>query len=98
MGPGILKSLEGGEEVYLVLMTQGGGSNAIKSINNKIDNEISVDELKEARVKEFLDASDKMGIKRESVLVLNYDDGQLTTEDSKEVITFLKTCFLQNTM
>ena len=88
-GVGILSHLWNGDDVHLVLMTDGSKSVARKVISKKLGREMSEQEFRIARTKEFKRSAQILGVPEGNIHYENYVDGQLTAEDVKYVVTKL---------
>lgn len=90
MGSAILHHLELGEEVHLVLLTQGGASGAFERVNERLREEglspITIEAFMEARVAEFKHAVYALGIDPEHIHLYDETDGDLNSHDVEPVI------------
>jgi LmbE family N-acetylglucosaminyl deacetylase len=90
MGASIIKEVKKGNEVYVVLLSQGLASSAINKVNAKLESEgyqpIKVEEFGEARIEEFKNSVTSMGVPENHIIIKNLPDGEFTSELVKEVI------------
>ncbi|MGD6803413.1 PIG-L family deacetylase [Rossellomorea vietnamensis] len=97
MGNGIIRYVDEGYEVHVVLLTRGGGSNAIHSINEKLKSaklsSLSKTNFTRARNREFTQSVISMGVPRENIHFSRLRDGQTTTDDVNEVVLKFKSRF-----
>ncbi|WP_426900563.1 PIG-L family deacetylase [Rossellomorea vietnamensis] len=97
MGNGIIRYIDEGYEVHVVLLTRGGGSNAIHSVNEKLESamlsSLSKANFTRARNREFSQSLISMGVPRENIHFSRLRDGQTTTTEVNEVVLKYKSRF-----
>lgn len=90
MGPSILHNLAADKEVVVVMLSRGRASKVINSVNKKLAakgvKELTLEEFGEARVAEFRQAVDAMGVQSENVYVYDVEDGDFTPEDVRPIM------------
>jgi LmbE family N-acetylglucosaminyl deacetylase len=60
----IENDLRAGKKVYLVLLTAGEGSSALKRINERVEPDLTVEQFAQARIHDFRIAAEKLGVPR----------------------------------
>lgn len=89
-GPSIIQDIESGNEVNLVLLTQGRASRAIHAVNERLEAEgylpLTVEQFGQARVQEFIHSMISIGVTEEQIHILDFPDGSLTMENVTSVI------------
>ncbi|WP_335870586.1 PIG-L deacetylase family protein [Bacillus sp. 2205SS5-2] len=90
LGSAILHQINQGNEVVVVLLSKGEASSSFTSINEKLvstaKNPITRQEFGNARVKEFKNSVDELGIQLENTYTYDLPDGQITKEEVIKII------------
>lgn len=101
MGMGIANHIWYGNEVYLMLLCRGNGSDAIDVINGKIYcgwhnryhsptsegySPLDIDQFSNARLQEFRYSAACLGVKPENLIIYKYSDGEIKRDIVKERI------------
>lgn len=86
-GVAILSHLWSNHDVHLVLMTDGRASRARQAINNKLGNEIQLQQFVDARNNEFIRSAQILGVDKDNLHFVNYKDGEITPTDVKKTIS-----------
>ena len=85
LGPSILRQLDKGNHVAVVLLSHGEASRSLEKINRRLTEEnhapITVEDFGHSRVREFREAVNEMEINDEDVHVYDFPDGELKKED-----------------
>ncbi|WP_165769069.1 PIG-L deacetylase family protein [Virgibacillus profundi] len=85
-GVAILNHTWHGDNVHVVLMTDGAASRVYELLNKKLDNPLTRQEFSEARLKEFKHSMMILGVPDENIHVKNYPDGGLQVADVESTI------------
>ncbi|RDW19731.1 PIG-L family deacetylase [Oceanobacillus chungangensis] len=94
-GVSILRHLEVGHDVHLVLMTDGQSSAAIKSVNKKLKKNLTKKEFSAARTKEFKASAKALGVPEKNLHFYNYVDGKLKVGDVKKMVKEIQKKYLK---
>ncbi|QFT90679.1 GlcNAc-PI de-N-acetylase [Bacillus sp. THAF10] len=90
MGPAIVKAIDESKNIHIILLSEGKASKAIHNINKRLDEEgidsLNTAEFGQARVQEFKDAVQALGVKESSITILDLPDGKITKEDINELM------------
>ncbi|MGM0853928.1 MAG: PIG-L family deacetylase [Bacillota bacterium] len=91
LGPSILRQIDKGNEVAVVLLSHGEASQSIKKVNESLKEKnlptISKEEFGDSRVNEFRKSVEELGVKPENVFVYDLPDGDMKED---EVMTIMK--------
>ncbi|MGM0753048.1 MAG: PIG-L family deacetylase [Bacillota bacterium] len=91
LGPSILRQIDKGNEVAVVLLSHGEASQSIKKINENLQEKnlppISKEEFGDSRVKEFKKSVEELGINPENVYIYDLPDGDIKED---EVMAIMK--------
>ena len=71
----------------VVLLAQGRGSTALRKVNARLLDPISRDDFAEARVREFMDAVETLGVRPRDVSQSMLTDGEMSVDDILGVIS-----------
>ncbi|MFC7786005.1 PIG-L family deacetylase [Rossellomorea sp. GCM10028870] len=91
LGPSILRQIDKGNEVAVVLLSHGEASQSIKQINENLQEKnlppISKEEFGDSRVKEFKKSVEELGVEPENVYIYDLPDGDIKED---EVMAIMK--------
>jgi LmbE family N-acetylglucosaminyl deacetylase len=90
LGPSILRQIDKGNEVTVVLLSHGEASQSINKVNENLREKnlppISKEEFGDSRVKEFKKSVAELGVKSENVYVYDLPDGEIKEDDVIEIM------------
>ncbi|MGF3105050.1 PIG-L deacetylase family protein [Rossellomorea sp. DUT-2] len=90
LGPSILRQIDKGNEIAVVLLSHGEASQSIKKINENLREKnmppISKEEFGNSRVKEFKKSVGELGVKSENVFVHDLPDGEINENDVMKIM------------
>ncbi|PFG04415.1 PIG-L family deacetylase [Bacillus sp. es.034] len=90
LGPSILRQIDKGNEVAVVLLSHGEASQSIKKVNEKLKDKdlpaISKEEFGNSRVKEFKKSVEELGVNSENVYIYDLPDGDIEKEDVMKIM------------
>lgn len=90
LGPSILRQLDKGNKVAVVLLSHGEASQSLKTINERLiekkEAPITEKEFGDSRVKEFKKSVTELEVKGENVYVYDLPDGEIKKEDVMSII------------
>jgi LmbE family N-acetylglucosaminyl deacetylase len=90
MGAGIINALNKYDRVIVVLLTKGKDSQARYPINDRLQRDgyqtMDIESFGEARVREFTNSVQTLGVKGENVVIYDLPDGHLKSADVQRII------------
>jgi LmbE family N-acetylglucosaminyl deacetylase len=91
LGPSILRQIDKGNEVAVVLLSHGEASNSFLETNNTLKEKgfpmITREEFGESRIKEFKMSVEALGVKAANIHVYDLPDGKFTKKEIMNVMT-----------
>ncbi|KKI93276.1 hypothetical protein WQ54_05450 [Bacillus sp. SA1-12] len=101
LGPSILHHRVRGDEIVVVLLSEGKASGAYDKVNQKLTDKglptISLDEFATARIKEFKKSVQALGAEDEDVYVYQLPDGDIQKDAVKEIMEEMEERYPQAT-
>jgi LmbE family N-acetylglucosaminyl deacetylase len=97
LGPSILRQIDKGNEVAVVLLSHGEASQSFHTVNKNLEEQnlpsLTREEFGEARVKEFKTAVKRLGVKEENVFIYDLPDGDINKNMVGEIIQEMNSKF-----